>query len=411
MTKKIITSFTILVISFSFIISNGIVSAINSFYSSNDVLFYDSSDNGCGNGLDSVGAATQTKSLEEFVDTYGQMAYDVGQKYGIPYEAILAQGVIESAYGRSELTTQAYNFFGIKASADWTGESINMKTGEVYSGSSVTVNADFRKYSSAESGWDDYGKFITQNRRYSNALDYPGDPIAYLTAIKTAGYATDPDYVNKVGSIANTIKKYISTTNKWQPSSIVTKKVTIDNTTDSATTTAAYLGCGELISGGMTLEKAQPFMNIYKNLTTDKWKTGTATEYDIDGTTCAESSLANCVAFSQYFINRYTTKKIINPGDGKSVVSNLLALGFTDGGHTPKAYAVFSQSATDAEHPWGHTGVVLGIDINNGTITIGEAACGEGLDWIKARSYSLSQFNAENYTYAYTDDFLKGSDL
>lgn len=164
--------------------------------------------------------------------------------------------------------------------------------------------------------------------------------------------------------------------------------------------------CGGLVSGGMTLEKAQSFMSEYKNLEPKDWPSGTTeTLYDINGTSCSGGSLANCVAFSQYFVNRYTTKKYVNTADGRGVVKDLIALGFTDGGHTPKVYSIFSRSTGS----YGHTGVVLGIDAANNEMIIGQASCGETLaDGTKAVKVSLSDFSSGIYTYAYTDSVLKG---
>lgn len=196
------------------------------FYSGNDILFWNPDACGsAGTGSDSTvitGPAPQ--SLNEFVDKYGQMAFDVGKKYGIPYEAILAQGALESSMGQSKLTQLANNFFGIKAGSSWTGETINMQTGEqTASGGNYSVNAAFRKYPTPEAGWDGYGQFITQNPRYKNALNYPGDPVGYVTAIKAAGYATDVNYVAKLTKLINQITAYIKQTGKWPPSSEVAK--------------------------------------------------------------------------------------------------------------------------------------------------------------------------------------------
>ena len=196
------------------------------FFSANDILFYNPDDCTTANSLDAlggVGTAPINQSIESFVDKYGQMAFDVGKKYGIPYEAILAQGIIESGYGNSGLTRLANNFFGIKAGTGWDGDTINMQTGEVYGGNAVVVDATFRKYPSAEAGWDGYGKFITSNPRYNKALNYPGDPIQYITEIKVAGYATSPTYIQTVGSVSNAVTAYIAKDGKWQPSSEIAK--------------------------------------------------------------------------------------------------------------------------------------------------------------------------------------------
>lgn len=196
------------------------------FYSGNDILYYDPdcTASATGGGSTVVVVGTATKSMEEFVDKYGQMAFDTGKKYGIPYEAILAQGILESNYGRSRLTQLANNFFGIKAGSSWTGETINMQTGEENAqGGRYTVTAAFRKYPTPEAGWDGYGQFITQNPRYKEALKYPGDPVSYITAIRAAGYATDSSYVAKVGGLALSIAEYIKKAGKWPPSSEVAK--------------------------------------------------------------------------------------------------------------------------------------------------------------------------------------------
>ena len=195
------------------------------FFSTNNILFYDDRcPESNASTSSSGGSATATQSLEEFIDKYGQMAFDSGKKYGLPYEAILAQGALESAYGRSGLTQKANNFFGIKAGSSWTGDVIYLQTGEeTPGGGMITVKAAFRKYPSAAEGWDGYGQFITQNPRYKSALSYPGNPEAYLQAIKNAGYATDSQYVAKNMTLVRQIVTYISKTNKWPPSSEVAK--------------------------------------------------------------------------------------------------------------------------------------------------------------------------------------------
>jgi len=149
-------------------------------------------------------------------------------------------------------------------------------------------------------------------------------------------------------------------------------------------------------------------MAEYRNLQPKSWPRGTAgTPYAINGTGCSGGPLANCVAFSQYFINRYTTKKYVHTSDGRGVVKDLLGMGFTDGGHTPKAYAIFSRNSGT----YGHTGVVLGIDTANNSILIGEASCGDPLSQVDAHVYKLSKFSSGDYTYAYTDGLLKGGVL
>lgn len=205
---------------------------------------------GEGAASEVIQTGTAAKSVEEFVDKYGQMAFETGKKFGIPYEAILAQAIIESGYGGSKLTQQANNFFGIKAGTGWTGQVINFQTAEQdASGNVYYVNAAFRKYANPQDGFDGYGDFITKNSRYKPALAFPGDPIAYISAIKAAGYATDVAYVSKVGGLALSIAEYIKKTGKWPPSSEVAKT----NSPTGGTGTAAA-GSDSCISevGGAT---------------------------------------------------------------------------------------------------------------------------------------------------------------
>lgn len=205
-------------------ISPSITLAIDTgFFSANDILFYNPDDGGCKDTTN-YGSATKTKTLKEFVDKYGQGAFDIGKKYGIPYEAMLSQAILESGYGKSELTYKYYNFFGMKAGSDWKGETVTMGTDEEYKvGVHTKISAAFRVYPSIEAGWEGYGQFITGYKRYKEALKYPGDYVNYLKEIKKAGYATSSSYVKNTVSIANAVADYIKSTGKWPPSSEVAK--------------------------------------------------------------------------------------------------------------------------------------------------------------------------------------------
>lgn len=174
-----------------------------------------------------------------------------------------------------------------------------------------------------------------------------------------------------------------------------------------------------LKSGGMNEAQAKSFMGLYRALQPANWKTAwngvnPVTPYKINAymgdENLAYGPLANCVAFSQYFINRYTTKTtgVLN---GKDFAGLLISSGFTHGGSTPRVYSVFSRpSAKDPTGP-GHTGVVLSIDEENDSIITGEAHYGQPLEDAKEYKRSLTKFKGSNYTYAYTDDFLKLEEL
>lgn len=159
-----------------------------------------------------------------------------------------------------------------------------------------------------------------------------------------------------------------------------------------------------LRSGGMTLEEANEFMHEYTQINYRDW--------DVNDAGCSGGPLANCVAFSQYFINRYTSAHFSNLTNGSGVVALLLGSdkGFVDGGTTPRAYAIFSVPSGSmycGAVKCGHTGVVLGIDTTNNKIIIGEAGCSTSLSWADyAHEYDLDKFTDKDYTFAYTDDIL-----
>ena len=175
-----------------------------------------------------------------------------------------------------------------------------------------------------------------------------------------------------------------------------------------------------LIDGGMTYEQAVEFVKPYRE-EASKLNVGDYGEGTVNGTVigsglvsyvrgCA-STLNNCVAFSQWFVNNYTTiRQDIGTNDGIGYVGTLInSGGLTDGGTTPRPYAVFSGPGSSAA---GHTGVVLGINKNKNEIYIGEAACGgfytgDNFNYPGVNTYSLDEYTNGSHVYAYTDEKLK----
>lgn len=162
-----------------------------------------------------------------------------------------------------------------------------------------------------------------------------------------------------------------------------------------------------LKSEGMTKAEAEAIMSEYLTLPSSEWD-----KYYIPaGKKCTDGRLYNCVAFSKYFINKYTSNPQSHVGNGAEVVSSLIAAGFEDGGTTPKPYAIFSTNKGSLScdgKPCGHTGVVFGIDADRGKIIIGEAGCGSGKAFTAIKEKNLSEYTNGSYTYAYTDKYLKG---
>lgn len=122
-----------------------------------------------------------------YINTYKDLAVSEMKRTGIPASITLAQGMIESDYGRSTLARTANNHFGIKCHNGWTGPTVKHNDDR--------RNECFRKYKSAEDSFYDHSDFLRSGVRYSSLFSIdPTDYKAWARGLKKAGYATDPRY-------------------------------------------------------------------------------------------------------------------------------------------------------------------------------------------------------------------------
>lgn len=142
---------------------------------------------------------------EAFIEKIAYYVQKYGPGYGIRVVSpIIAQACIESAFGKSKLSAQYHNYFGLTCGSGWTGKSVSMKTWEEYSpGVKTDITQNFRVYDSMEAGVKGYFEFL-QYPRYKN-LKGVTDPQKYLELIKKDGYATASNYVSANMAI---IKQY-----------------------------------------------------------------------------------------------------------------------------------------------------------------------------------------------------------
>ena len=125
----------------------------------------------------------------DYIETYRDIAIRKMEEYKIPASITLAQGILESGSGKSELAVEANNHFGIKCHKEWTGMTYTMDDD--------TKNECFRKYANAEESFNDHSLFLTSRSRYSGLFtldikDYKG----WAHGLKSAGYATNPKYAH-----------------------------------------------------------------------------------------------------------------------------------------------------------------------------------------------------------------------
>ena len=144
-------------------------------------------------------------SNEDFVTNVAFYVQKFAPQYDIRVNSpVIAQAILESAWGKSTLASKYHNYFGLKTGTGWTGKSVNMRTQEEYSpGTMTTITDAFRVYDSMEAGIKGYFEFI-QYPRYKN-LKGVTSPQEYLEMIKADGYATASNYVS---ANMNIIRQY-----------------------------------------------------------------------------------------------------------------------------------------------------------------------------------------------------------
>jgi lysozyme len=148
----------------------------------------------------------------DFIRKYYNAAKLATLGSGITPELLLAQALVESwtGSGLSTLATNYNNFFGIKASAKYQGNKINLPTTEYINGQLTHINDYFRAYNSPADGFKDYVKLLVKH--YPQLLQARNDPAAQAQLIGQSKYSTSPIYGQTVGklvtTVTNTIKKY-----------------------------------------------------------------------------------------------------------------------------------------------------------------------------------------------------------
>lgn len=160
---------------------------------------------------------------KEFCDKIYTLLKEYAPDYNIKaYPAIIAQAIIESAWGNSELSVKYNNYFGLKCGNYWTGKSVNMRTHEEYNGKDTVISDNFRVFDSMEDGVKGYLDFIN-TPRYAN-LKAVSDSETYATLIKADGYATSSTYVDTIMNVisCNNLEVY----NYYSPLTISSEKDT-----------------------------------------------------------------------------------------------------------------------------------------------------------------------------------------
>lgn len=139
----------------------------------------------------------------DFINEVAKYVCKYAKHYGICNNAVpIAQAILESGFGSTELAVHANNYFGLKAGKSWTGATITIVTTECINGNYVKVPDTFRKYASLEECVKGYFEFL-QYERYANLKGVVDNHI-FVELLKQDGYATDERYIRKIISIIDT---------------------------------------------------------------------------------------------------------------------------------------------------------------------------------------------------------------
>ena len=151
-------------------------------------------------GLSASAQMKWNERYQQYIDQYKDIAIEQMKRWRIPASITLAQGIFESGAGQSELTRRSNNHFGIKCHG-WTGRT-------VYKDDDA-ANECFRAYDSAFDSFEDHSRFLASGQRYRSLFslsttDYKG----WARGLKAAGYATNPQYAQRLIDLIQLYKLY-----------------------------------------------------------------------------------------------------------------------------------------------------------------------------------------------------------
>lgn len=140
------------------------------------------------------------QKYQQYINQYKDIAIEQMQRWGIPASITLAQGLFESGAGQSRLAVKGNNHFGIKCNG-WDGRKIYQDDD--------TDGECFRAYESVYQSYEDHSRFLANGKRYASLFNYETtDYRAWAKGLKAAGYATNPQYANKLIELIQLYKLY-----------------------------------------------------------------------------------------------------------------------------------------------------------------------------------------------------------
>jgi flagellar protein FlgJ len=154
-----------------------------------------------------AGAAARSDAIPDFVRKLGDAAKSTAASLGLSPHLLLAHAALETGWGKKGIKmadgTESHNLFGIKAGAGWQGKTVDVLTTEYVDGIAQKRIEKFRAYDSYAESMADYASLI--KRRYGAAVAQGSDAIGFAKALVAGGYATDPQYAQKLTRVADRV--------------------------------------------------------------------------------------------------------------------------------------------------------------------------------------------------------------
>jgi flagellar protein FlgJ len=149
--------------------------------------------------------------VESFIQRMLPHAQEASASSGIPAHFMMGQAALETGWGRSEVRgadgQNSHNLFGIKAGAGWKGRTVDIVTTEYVNGKPQKQVDTFRAYDSYADSFRDYANLLRANPRYQNVIAQGQDAAGFAQGLQQAGYATDPNYAQKLTSVIRQVER------------------------------------------------------------------------------------------------------------------------------------------------------------------------------------------------------------
>ena len=151
--------------------------------------------------------ANLSEQASDFVQQVLPTIRQAAAAVGVNPLGMLAQAALETGWGQRMPRTadgnSSLNLFGVKAGSDWSGARAMADTVEISGGVAKQTRTAFRAYGSIEDSVGDFARLLTSSPRYREAVAAGSNAQAYVQSIAKAGYATDPQYANKLNDVLN----------------------------------------------------------------------------------------------------------------------------------------------------------------------------------------------------------------